>query len=118
MLAKFSGVESDRIVSKFRKRKRDVTLLLYWIFILFFLVSLCREVRPLNEIWLLYCHWCTIIILTETSKQQSYEQNIYRAEIFFLKYAKWAMNVKVEYLTSTIDGILVEMNVHQPSSDI
>ena len=36
MLAKFSGVESDRIVSKFRKRKRDVTLLLYWIFILFF----------------------------------------------------------------------------------
>ena len=34
MLAKFSGVESDRIVSKFRKRK-------------------CREVQPLKEIWLL-----------------------------------------------------------------
>jgi len=112
MLAKFSGVESDRIVSKFRKRKRDVTLLLYWIFILFFLVSLCREVRPLNEIWLF------LIILTEISKQQSYEKNIYRAEIFFLKYAKWPMNIKVEYLTSTIDGILVEMNVHQLSSDI
>lgn len=29
VLAKFSRVESDRILSKFRKRKRDVTLLLY-----------------------------------------------------------------------------------------
>ena len=38
--------------------------------------------------------------------------------IFFLKYAKWPMDIKVEYLTSTIDGILVEMSVHQPSSDM
>ena len=38
--------------------------------------------------------------------------------IFFLKYAKWPMDIKVEYLSSTIDGILVEMNVHQPSSDM
>ena len=103
MLAKFSGVESDRIVSKFRKRKRDVTLLLYWIFVSFyFLASLCREVRPLNEIWLLYCHWCTIIILTEISKQQSCEKNMYWAEIFFLKYAKWPMDNTVDHLTSTI----------------
>ena len=38
--------------------------------------------------------------------------------IFFLKYAKWPMDIKVEYLSSTIDGILVEMSVHQPSSDM
>ena len=38
--------------------------------------------------------------------------------IFFLKYAKWPMDIKVEYLTSTIDGILLEMSVHQPSSDV
>ena len=38
--------------------------------------------------------------------------------IFFLKYANWPMDIKVEYLTSTIDGILVEMSVHQPSSDM
>ena len=38
--------------------------------------------------------------------------------IFFLKYAKWPMDIKAEYLTSTIDGILVEMSVHQPSSDM
>ena len=38
--------------------------------------------------------------------------------IFFLKDAKWPMDIKVEYLTSTIDGILVEMSVHQPSSDM
>ena len=38
--------------------------------------------------------------------------------IFFLKYAKWPMDIKVEYLTSTIYAILVEMSVHQPSSDM
>ena len=78
-MGSYLSLENENVTS----RSFSIEFLFY-----FFLVSLCREVRPLNEIWLLYCHWCTIIILTEISKQQSYEQNIYRAEIFFLKYAK------------------------------